>query len=138
MDQVLLTFGYLILQYPQPPMDDDPMARNTIINSIEKRWSKTDQELFIASVLINPFYRSAPFTEQHTFSYAGQCSLFSRLWMWFNNSTSPPPSKFLSQADNFIRGSGTYAELQQKIDDEINAAHSSVKFNYLLPAVGRS
>ena len=138
MDQVLLTFGYLILQYAQPTMAaDDPIACNAIINSIEKRWSKADQELFIASVLINPFYRSAPFTEHHTFSYAGQRSLFSRLWMRFNNSTSLPPPEFLSQADNFIRGSGTYAELQREIDDEMNVAHSSVSFNYiLLPLVG--
>ena len=129
MDQVLLTFGYLILQYTQPVMDDDPIARDAIINSLEKRWSKADQELFIASVLINPFYRSAPFTEHHTFSYAGQRSLFSRLWMRFNNSTSPPPPEFLSQADDFIRGSATYAELQREIDDEMRSAHSSVSFN---------
>lgn len=140
MDQVLLTFGYLILQYAQPVMADDPIARDAIINSIEKRWSKADQELFIASVLINPFYRSAPFTEHHTFSYAGQRSLFSRLWTRFNNSTGTllPPSEFLSQADDFIRGSGTYSELQREIDDEMSTAHSSVSFNYLLPTIGCS
>jgi hypothetical protein len=138
MDQVLLTFGYLYLQYSQPSMADDPIARDAIINSLEKRWSKADQELFIASVLINPFYRSAPFSEHHTFSYAGQRSLFSRLWMRFNNSTSSPPSEFLSQADDFIRGSGVYSELQREINDELNTAQSSVSFNYLLPIIGHS
>ena len=139
MDQVLLTFGYLILQYAQPAMADDPIARDAIINSLEKRWSKADQELFIASVLINPFYRSTPFTEHHTFSlaYAGQCSLFSRLWMRFNNSTLPPPSEFLCQADDFIRGYGAYAELQREINNEMNAAHLSVSYNYLLSTIGR-
>lgn len=105
------TFGYLILQYKQPTMDEDPIARDVIIDSLETRWSRADQELFIASVLINPFYRSAPFTEHHAFTYAGQRSLFSRLWMRFNNSASPPPSEFLSQVDDFIRSSDIYSEL---------------------------
>lgn len=59
LDQVLLTFGYLIMQYQELLNDSaDVPGAYSVIASIEKRWKAADQELFIAAVLLNPFYLS--------------------------------------------------------------------------------
>ena len=41
------------------------IGRDAIIKSIEARWNKWDQEIFISTVLVNPFYRTAPRALQH-------------------------------------------------------------------------
>jgi hypothetical protein len=61
MDQVLLTFGFLVMKYRDEKMNQDIIGRDAIIKSIELRWSKSDQEVFISAVLVNPFYRTTPF-----------------------------------------------------------------------------
>ena len=61
LDQVLVTFGFLIMRYSDPAMDQDPMACDAIVNSLEKHWQKCDQEVFIAMVLVNPLFRMLPF-----------------------------------------------------------------------------
>jgi hypothetical protein len=46
---------------------NDPANRigcTAIINSIEKRWDKADQDVFIAAVILNPFVKTAPFSSQ--------------------------------------------------------------------------
>ena len=42
------------MQYRNPGMDQDLIGREAILNSIEMRWHKSDQELFIAAVIANP------------------------------------------------------------------------------------
>jgi len=56
LDTVLLTFGLLIVTYQAMTDPDDLPGCTAIINSLEKRWSKTDQEIFIATLIMNPFF----------------------------------------------------------------------------------
>ena len=68
MDQVLLTFGFLIMQYQS--LTEDLIACTTIVDSLEMRWKKADQELFIACILVNPFYCVEPFAMTHFMNLA--------------------------------------------------------------------
>ncbi|GLB43960.1 putative protein of unknown function (DUF 659) [Lyophyllum shimeji] len=63
VDQVLLTFGYLVMQYRAMTDEDDAVGCNAIVQSIERRWAKADQEVFIAAVILNPLYQTTPFAQ---------------------------------------------------------------------------
>ena len=58
LDQVLMTFGHLIMQYKSMADPEDAMGCAAIMDSIEARWATADQEIFIAAVILNPFYKS--------------------------------------------------------------------------------
>ncbi|KIJ07418.1 hypothetical protein PAXINDRAFT_90413, partial [Paxillus involutus ATCC 200175] len=58
VDTVLLTFGFLVMQYKSMSEPEDTKAVSAIIQSIERRWAKCDQEILIAAVVINPFYKT--------------------------------------------------------------------------------
>ena len=55
-----------------------------IIDSIEKRWAKADQEVFIAAVFLNPFFKIEPFSSGlRLWSQASILSLLKRLYQRF-------------------------------------------------------
>ena len=58
LDTVLLTFGFLVMQYQKLTDIDDLTASTSIISSLEKRWMAADQDIFIATVIVNSFYRA--------------------------------------------------------------------------------
>jgi hypothetical protein len=72
-DQVLILLGelcriYFDIRYKDQSLDadcsDTSHSVTTILNSIEKRWSKVDQNLFIACVFLNPVLKASLFNPQ--------------------------------------------------------------------------
>ena len=80
LDTVLLTFGYLIVSYKAMKDPDDLPGVQAIIKSIEKRWAKADQEIFIAAMILNPFYRREPLAATPMFNNAGITALLGRVF----------------------------------------------------------
>ena len=69
LDQVLLIFGFLYHRFSSLPLDvHDEVAVNAVLKSIELRWSKADQVVFIAAVILNPMYKLQPFADLPEFS----------------------------------------------------------------------
>jgi hypothetical protein len=72
-DQVLVLLGQLQRVYTgmvhkdrsSPGAEDEDVDHpcTTILNSIEKRWSKVDQDLFIACLFLNPSLKASQSTE---------------------------------------------------------------------------
>ena len=56
LDTVLLTFGFLVMQYQHMADEADRTASTSIISSLEKHWMAADQDIFIATVIVNPFF----------------------------------------------------------------------------------
>ncbi|SJL01174.1 uncharacterized protein ARMOST_04492 [Armillaria ostoyae] len=89
LDQVLLTLGSLFIHYSKSLSATDMgerYVRYALLSSIERRWGKSDQEVFIAAVVLNPFMKLTPFrlTSQTSFlTMAGLNDLFSRLYTRF-------------------------------------------------------
>lgn len=119
MDEVLLTFGSLFMQYLA--MDDDEDVQNAILSSLEKRWAKADQEVFIASVLVNPSFHASPFRQMDFLNQSGIRALFTWLWKRFY-PTSPPSFEFSTHIFNFIDGNGFFSELDESITYELHSA----------------
>ena len=80
LDTVLLTFGFLVMQYEQTTDEADCTASKSIISSLEKRWMAADQDIFIATVIVNPFFRADPFARHPRFVVAGIIELLARLY----------------------------------------------------------
>lgn len=117
LDEVLLTFGYLVMQYQKMQTDaDDAAACASIIASIEKRWAVSDQEIFVAAVLLNPFYRNTPFAPLSFLNNAGIRSLFVALWKRFYREN--PPDSFYTEISDYLGETGIFENLKS----EVNAA----------------
>lgn len=68
LDQVLLTLGNLVRQYSNtdtgPALFDEDL-RLGVLASLEKRWKKIDQDIFIVAVFLNPYIRANLFKRQY-------------------------------------------------------------------------
>ncbi|EIW73939.1 hypothetical protein CONPUDRAFT_78412 [Coniophora puteana RWD-64-598 SS2] len=90
---VLLMFGYLIKKY-RKLLSSDPegnKACTAIISSIEAHWSRADQELFIAAIILNPLFVRKPFAPSTHLSVAGIIMLLERLYCRLFSCSSAPP-----------------------------------------------
>ena len=112
------------MQYQALGMDQDPVGHNTILDSIELWWHKSEQQLFIAVVIANPFYRNRPFACLSILNNAGIRVLFVRLWKHLYLGTPPP--EFEIQLQDFLNETGIFANLKSWCSFELEAAEAKV------------
>jgi len=124
MDEVLLTFGSLFMQYRN--MDENKDMQIAILSSLEKRWAKADQEVFIAAVLVNPLFRVSPFRRLDFLNRSGIRALFTRLWKRFYPGSSPS-FDFITHIFDFIDGTGFFLELDESVKYEYERATREVR-----------
>lgn len=103
-----------------------------IIDSIEKRWACADQELFIASVILNPFYQSIEkclvFTNLPFLNKAGIHALLARTYQrLFQQETS---DEFADNVDDYLGGKGLFSNLDISVARFINVADHRVSTYY--------
>ena len=110
LDTVLLTFGSLIARYQAMVDPEDLVGCTAILQSLEKRWSAADQGVFIAAVIINPFFCASLFAPGPHFINAHIKSLLASLYSQFFQSQ--PPNTFYSEVHDYLMGSGQYRELE--------------------------
>ena len=80
LDTVLLTFGFLIMQYQKMMDEADRVAVMSIISSLKKCWMAADQDVFIATVIVNPFFWADPLGHHLWFVVAGIIKLLGCLY----------------------------------------------------------
>ncbi|TFK24427.1 hypothetical protein FA15DRAFT_592446 [Coprinopsis marcescibilis] len=125
LDTVLITFGFLYMQFTKMKQelgatDEDIAACERVINSIEKCWAKADQAIFIAAVILNPFYPFTIFQGANFLSMAGTIKLFQDLWTRFFRED--PPTELDLEVMDFISGTGVYQQLAMMVNLEEAAA----------------
>ena len=59
------------------------VACSAILESLEKRWANSDQDVFVAAVILNPFFKHTPFKPLPCFRPASIHGLFVTLWERF-------------------------------------------------------
>lgn len=112
LDQVLLTFSFLVMHYRKMTDPEDKEGCAAIMDSIENRWQKADQELFVAAVILNPFFRTTTFAPLPILNNAGIHSLLHSLWTRFYSTT--PPDEFHMQVTDYLNGTGFFQNLQMQ------------------------
>lgn len=107
---------------------EDLPGCKAIIDSIERRWAKADQEIFIAAVILNPFYQTTPFSLIPQFRTAEIVSLMTRLWKRLLRTD--PPQSFALDLMEFLRKRGNYSSLEIICNIEKNRAEQNVCYYY--------
>ncbi|KAF8967652.1 ribonuclease H-like domain-containing protein, partial [Flammula alnicola] len=120
VDTVLLTFGHLVATYLDMNDPEDRPGCQAIINSIERRWSKADQEIFIAAVILNPVYQTSPFALIPQLRLAEVVAMMTRLWRRFLKTD--PPDTFAFDLLEYLGKRGDYANLDVMCNIEKNRA----------------
>jgi hypothetical protein len=128
LDQVLMTFGHLIMQYKSMMDPEDMVGCTTIIESIEAQWATADQEIFIAAVVLNPFYQSTPFAALQFLTNAGIQSMLGRLWQHFFQTE--PPHKFHQQITSYLWGTDFFKDLKSACAIAQVAAQREVEIEF--------
>ncbi|KAG1726294.1 ribonuclease H-like domain-containing protein [Suillus lakei] len=126
LDEVLIILGYLISKYlgllETTTSPDDQIGLRAIIDSLEKRWSKCDQTVFIAAVILNPLYKAKPFAQIRQFTTAGITSLLLKLWQRFQSS--PVPESLRKEILDYLQDRGDYECFSEWAEGERNAAET--------------
>ncbi|KZT10484.1 uncharacterized protein LAESUDRAFT_711646 [Laetiporus sulphureus 93-53] len=110
LDQVLLIFRFLFIHFNVLSDPNDAVIHENIIASIESCWSKADQEVFIAAVILNPFYKIAPFACINIFTNAGITMLIRWLWLHFFKS-EVPLIQLGSELLEYLGSTGSYESM---------------------------
>src|ERR1700731_2662559 len=110
VNDVLLTFTFLYIQYSALINSEDLLAHNAVLSSIEQQWQKTDQEVFIAGVLLNPFHKACPFHAAPFSTMAGLYNLLYHLWMCFYNQD--PPAELYGQLKAYLTGTQDFQAVE--------------------------
>ena len=105
MDQVLLIFGYLFHSFSTLPADvEDPVSSSAVLKSIEARWEKTDQAVFVATVILNPLHKLQPFSQRPEFTLLELHTLFKALWKRFYEEEAP--SELTEELEDYLKDRG--------------------------------
>ncbi|KAI5827869.1 hypothetical protein K523DRAFT_278015, partial [Schizophyllum commune Tattone D] len=110
-DEVLLIFGGLVHEYKKMSIIDvDIIGRSAILASLEKRWAKCEQEVYIATAMVNPFVFMAPFKKKYNISQL--FDLFSKLYRRFFKVTEDPEGLF-DDVRNYVKRLGEFSNLDK-------------------------
>src|ERR1700742_1490873 len=86
LDEVLLIFGMLGRNFQALTDPLDFPVKLKLLSSLESRWNKSEQKIFIAATALNPFVKLAPFKKSlAVFTTAGLRELFEELYLKFFN-----------------------------------------------------
>ena len=138
VDEVLLTFGALMLQYKKLRAggDGDQVACDAILASLEKRWLNTDQDIFIAAVVLNPIFKHRPFKPisrfQPTFIYQS----LLQLWEQFFPEESPPVVALYENTLDYIRSVGAFSTLDRAVEVSLVMSETRVIYSIILNGRG--
>lgn len=133
LDTVLLTFGFLLMQYRQMTDDEDLDAAAAITKSIERHWAVADQQIFIAAVIVNPFYQGRPFAQLYFLNNAGIHALLGHLWIRFYQIQAP--QEFHTELTEYLTHSGRYVSLGSHCGRASAEARAKVSNIYSLPCL---
>jgi hypothetical protein len=124
LDHVLLTLGNLFRIYSHPALDTQ--IRDCIHNSLEKRWAKADQDVFILAVFFNPYIRQRPFnrsalTHAHIYDIASR--VFTRIF------SKDPDLDFLKAFEDYFESREEFSPQRMQLDMMKGMYESRVSFD---------
>jgi hypothetical protein len=107
LDEVLFTFGWLYFEFNKLNNPADQQIKKAVLASIEKRWDKCDQEVFLAAAILNPFVATSAFKPHPFLNFIGLIGLFTRLYKRFYGN-EPPPDQMMSNVNDYFNNAGPF------------------------------
>lgn len=113
LDQVLIIFGLLYKEYQALLAEDNSLETRylvqRIIDSIEKRWAKSEQEAFIAALFLNPVYKLGPFADVDFTTLAGILHLLKKLYVrFFGELTVAEDQQMYDELQDYLHDTGRF------------------------------
>jgi hypothetical protein len=123
-----MTFSSLAMQYSKLTDAEDAVIQTALLESIEKRWEASDQTVFIASVILNPFLKIDPFKRDARLISLGEIhTLLSNLWTHFYPS-NPCPDELYEEIRHYLNSSDFYSTMPGVCQRLKASAASKVQF----------
>lgn len=117
LDDVLLVFGFLYKTYSETLTDAiEHRVCTALLESIEKRWMKSDQDVFIAAVILNPVFTCEPFGSHDALTAGNILVLMHRLWKRFYREDAPPALGV--ELLQYLQRHGKYASINSLVEVE--------------------
>ncbi|KAI6117332.1 hypothetical protein EDD17DRAFT_1499938, partial [Pisolithus thermaeus] len=134
VDQSLLLMGFLYAEYSKL-LEADPENQlfaameceeliQTVLDSLEKHWKNCDQDVYIAAVVLNPVYKTAPFAKISQLNLAGIFALICKLWTRFFGSS--PPHELFMELQDYLGNKGTYMNFAAWVENVQHEAEKKV------------
>ncbi|EJF60609.1 hypothetical protein DICSQDRAFT_62505 [Dichomitus squalens LYAD-421 SS1] len=116
LDQVLLTFGFIYNFFTSlTDLEDNPFHA-AVCKSLEMRWAKADQDVFIAAVVLNPWIKMRPFRpNMQLFTEAAFHVVLTRLWKRFYPD-EPVPTSLFTEIQEYFDSTGNFESLRTTMD----------------------
>ncbi|KAL1672232.1 ribonuclease H-like domain-containing protein [Schizophyllum commune] len=109
LDTVLLTLANLYRIYCDESLD--PAIREAVHKSLEKRWKKIDQDIFILAVVFNPYIRTACFASESPFCRTGTIrQLVIKCYKRIFNTSNEPNTEFRSALSDYLGKVGIWSD----------------------------
>lgn len=99
---------------------------------MEARWKRADQDVFIATLILNPFYKTFVFRRLDVFTNAGIYTLLRRLWSRFYKED--PPRELYRNLQNYLDEVGSYKNMRVVLEQIRSDAIKEVLKSHLLHA----
>ncbi|EJF56157.1 hypothetical protein DICSQDRAFT_72102, partial [Dichomitus squalens LYAD-421 SS1] len=129
LDQVLLTFGFVYNFFTLLTDLEDHPFRIAVCQSLERRWAKADQDVFIAAVVLNPWLKMRPFQpNMQLFTEAAFHVILSRLWRRFYPD-EPVPGSLFTEIQEYFDNTGNFESLHMTMDAISSQARDRVCFH---------
>ncbi|KAI0084021.1 ribonuclease H-like domain-containing protein, partial [Irpex rosettiformis] len=112
LDTVLLILALLYNRFDNFPRttNSDTIVSDTICNSINTRWEASDQDVFIAAVILNPTHKIRPFRKSSWFSVPLITILMCRLYSRFFEDVAP--RELLEEVADYLHDKGIYSGMK--------------------------
>ena len=116
LDTVLLVFALLYNKFDHLPTTNasDKIVAETVCNSINTRWEASDQDLFVAAVILNPMHKTRPFRKCQWLSIGLISVLMARLYCRFFGG--PSPRELLQEVRAYLQTTGYYAQMDSYLN----------------------
>ncbi|KAJ7358553.1 hypothetical protein DFH08DRAFT_686886, partial [Mycena albidolilacea] len=111
LDEVLLTFGNLHRSFDCFNEHADRHVRKAVLSSIELRWSKCDQDVFIAAWIFNMYLSLTWFNQLPFLTMQGIFTLLSRLHQRFFNSGPEVNVSLMEDIQHYFSQTGRFHAL---------------------------
>jgi hypothetical protein len=120
----------LYFEYQRMTDENDKELVDKVKMSLEARWKKADQDVFIACIILVPWIQLKPFNTLHEsgiFNFSSIFQLFARLWERFYNEK--PPEILYNNVREYIEKKGRFASIDAIIpglraDAELEVNHN--------------
>lgn len=113
LDTVLLVIALLYNRFDSLS-NIDKTIQETVCNSINKQWLSSDQDIFLAAIILNLTHKTRPFAKSSWFSHGQVIILLLRLWTRFFRQAAP--ANFIHDVPNYLLERGPYASIPDLMD----------------------